>query len=57
MKLETDDNIEFFVDDTTAIGKLPNAGIKITIIICIVVILGIGIFLFVRYKKLSSYIK
>lgn len=79
MKLETDKNIEIFVDNnkinnidsstnnssgdtsfkdkTTANGKLPNAGIKFTIIIAIVALLCIGIFLFIRYKKLSKYVK
>ncbi len=38
------------------VKRLPNAGFKITFI-AFVIILGIGFFLFIRYKKLSKYIK
>lgn len=77
MKLETDNNVEIFIDNnkkentilnnsssdksfvdkTTAIGKLPNTGVKITVLVAIVIFLGVGLFLFVRYKNLKKYIK
>ena len=48
-----DNNLQ---DDTIAPGKLPFAGLKgILIIVCVVLILGIVIF--IRYKNISQYIK
>ena len=38
------------------VKRLPNAGFKITFI-AFVIILGIGFIVFIRYKKLSKYIK
>lgn len=44
-------------DNTTANGKLPNAGLTTIIISMIITISGIGILIYVRYKNLSKYIK
>ena len=44
-------------DNTTANGKLPNAGVTTIIISIIITISGIGILIYVRYKNLSKYIK
>ena len=44
-------------DNTTATGKLPQTGAKVTITIIVIAVLGIGIFLYVRYKNLSKYVK
>lgn len=49
-------NKETLKDNTTATGKLPQTGVKITVIFVTVVVLGIGIFLYVRYKNLSKYV-
>lgn len=71
MKLETDKKIETYVNNikkenfdtntsinsTIATGKLPNAGIKITLITFIVAMLGIGIYAYVKYKNLNHYLK
>lgn len=71
MKLEIDKKIETYVNNikkenfdtntsinsTIATGKLPNAGIKITLITFIVAMLGIGIYAYVKYKNLNHYLK
>lgn len=71
IKLETDKKIETYVNNikkenfdtntsinsTIATGKLPNAGIKITLITFIVAMLGIGIYAYVKYKNLNHYLK
>jgi len=50
-------NKEVLKDNTTATIKLPQTGVKITIIIVTIIVLGIGILLYVRYKNLSKYVK
>ena len=45
------------LDDTVANKKLPNTGIKITIVSLIILIIGVGIFVYIRYKHLSKYVK
>ena len=71
MKLETNTNIELYINDvkkenllsgnfgdnTTATGKIPQTGIKITVIAFIVLTLSVGIILYVKYRNLSKYIK
>jgi len=44
-------------DSTTATGKLPQTGIKATIVIAILFALFIGIFVYHKYKDLSKYVK
>ena len=43
-------------DSTTANGTIPNAGIS-NIVIFIAVIAGFGIFVFIKYKKISEDVK
>lgn len=50
-------NKEILKDNTTATGKLPQTGVKITVIFVTIIVLGIGIFLYVRYRNLSKYVK
>lgn len=70
LKVESNIEAEIFVDgvkiqtstkpgndSTTAPGKIPQTGIKITLMISIVAVLGLGIVLYVRYKKLSNKMK
>lgn len=45
------------VDQTIKDGKIPNAGIKMTVIISIIIIVSVGSFGYIRYKNLSKYIK
>lgn len=44
-------------DSTMATNKLPNAGINLTLIAFMVVILGIGIYAYLNYKNLNHYLK
>lgn len=44
-------------DKTTAHKELPRAGIELTLMAFIVIVLGIGIFMYIKYKNLSKYIK
>ena len=69
LKVESDIEAEIFVDgvkkqdiskpgdNTTAPGNIPQTGIKITLMVSIVAVLGLGIVLYVRYKKLANKIK
>ena len=43
-------------DDTVATDKLPNTGTTV-IILAVILIFGIGIIVFIRYKNLSKYVK
>ena len=43
-------------DNTIMNGKLPHTG-KITIVIIVTIILGLGTFFYIRYKNLSKYVK
>lgn len=71
MKLETNTNIETYLDNarkedfqsgnsgdnTVATESLPKAGVKITIIIIIALMICIGIFLYSKYRNLNRYVK
>ncbi len=72
MKLETDKKIETYIDNakkenlqssnsstdsTVASGKLPQTGFTTIVIILAIIITGIGIIVYIRYKTLSKYIK
>ncbi len=79
MKLETDKQIETYVDntktenlqssntgtdksdkeedDTVAGGRLPQTGVTIITLVLGVIMTGVGIFVYIRYKTLSKYIK
>lgn len=71
MKLETDlkveintitgnntsSNISNLKDNTIANKKLPQAGMAINIIIGIIILIGIGILLYIKYKNISKYVK
>lgn len=50
-------NEEKLKDTTTAKVKLPQTGAKITVVIAISIIVGVGIILFIRYRNLSKYVK
>ena len=44
-------------DSTTATVKLPQTGVKITVGVAILTVLALGIYIYIRYKKLSKIIK
>lgn len=44
-------------DNTVSSEKLPNTGTKVKILMAIIVILGVGVFLYKKYKDLSEYVK
>lgn len=44
-------------DNTISNEKLPNTGMKVIIIIATLAISSIGIILYIKYKKLSEYVK
>ncbi len=44
-------------DDTVSSGKLPKTGVAATVFVLAIIITGIGIFVYIRYKTLSKYIK
>ena len=52
---ELDDNDK--EDQTTAPGKLPQTGVRNFVIIILLVLVVGGAIFFIRYKKLSKYVK
>lgn len=45
------------IDNTTAPNKLPQAGTSIIVFLVAVFVLGMGIYVYIRYKNLSKYVK